>query len=304
MPSKQSKFRASVQVALRSEPSVWTPQCPEPETLLDWIEQDNAYPDAAILLDHIGSCAYCRREYVALQETWNLARRPVLDLAASVAARPAMQGIPRKVAAWRDQLLQEGFTSPMRAVQAALERIDRAVALAMPEPVRSLHSPSNLRPAFTAIRSLHPHLTWTAAEGTNTYLVMVFQSQGRQGLRQVWRGSVGQQTRFTLPEEAELEPGKVYLWQVIALHEHVESPAAPVGFATVTEPQRDSVEALEQEVGDMPLALASLYEAHGLYEEALEQIEKAIPLDTAPETVRTLQERLLAQLHLADSVSE
>ena len=179
MPSRQA-FRRDIGEAFRSEPAHWTPQCLEPETLLDWIEQDETHPQSATLLEHMSACAYCRQEYAAMRETWALARHPMLQSTVSSATN-AVRGVPRKVAAWIEQLLQEGLTTPVHAAQKVLMRMDHALASASPVAVRNAQSVSNLRPAFTAIRSSHLRLTWSPTDRAEEYLVTIYEGVERKG---------------------------------------------------------------------------------------------------------------------------
>ena len=80
--------------ALRSLPSVWTPECPEPTTWLDWIEQGDACPDAAFLAKHLFTCGYCWQEYDALRETLALGREIAAEQEGKQSAKPEVMPAP------------------------------------------------------------------------------------------------------------------------------------------------------------------------------------------------------------------
>ncbi len=303
MLASMKDLRSPIREALRAEQAVWTPECPEPETLLDWIEQEDAHPQAAHLLDHLISCAYCRREYAAMRETWTLAREPAPQAVGAsadfhVAQTPAVAGrtlhsLPRKVGEWMQALLTAGFTDPIQSVRDALHSIQLQTTSLAPALTRGGGMATSLRPAFTAIRSLQPTLQWPATERAQEYVVVIARQTQKQGRRPIWTGSTSLQTHLTLPEQAGLAPGGVYFWQVTALQDDLEFPSPSVGFMILTETQKRQVETLEQQAAGSDLTLVSLYEAYGLYEEALQQLEALIQLSPDDEVLQSFRTQLL-----------
>lgn len=56
-----------------------TPECLDPDTLLDLIEQGERHPLHTPLYSHIDSCMACRVEYALLNQTWRAARNFPLE---------------------------------------------------------------------------------------------------------------------------------------------------------------------------------------------------------------------------------
>jgi hypothetical protein len=61
--TQHQKLRAAAQ----QEPAVYTPDCLDPEALIDLIEQGADTPAAAQRMAHIVTCAYCRREFEEME---------------------------------------------------------------------------------------------------------------------------------------------------------------------------------------------------------------------------------------------
>ena len=163
--------------------------------------------------------------------------------------------------------------TPITTLRAPLERLDRLALTLNTAAVRSLQTPRALQPAFTAIRSLQPTLRWTPVEAAQEYVVVVARSREGMRPRPVWNGIADTVGPLTLPCEAGLEPGSMYLWQVIARTGEQEQASPAAAFLLLSEAMQRQAEALAQEAGDSPLARISVYEAYGLYEEALQEAE-------------------------------
>ncbi|GEM_PF-4912852 len=58
---------------LESEPRIHTPECVEPDVLIELIEQGGNHPQAEVLNAHIVNCAYCRNEYGEMRQMLQLA---------------------------------------------------------------------------------------------------------------------------------------------------------------------------------------------------------------------------------------
>jgi hypothetical protein len=269
---------------LRHETAERTPRCPDPETLLDWLEQGDKHPEADQLLAHLFSCAHCRQQRVALRE--------IRVLSGVEQIEPGiLSGLPAKVEKWVRELIAEGMIAPVAQVRTALGRLQGMA------PARGLESLSDLWPAGTAIRTGRPTLRWSGGLSAREYKIVIL-LVGRNGLQPAWEGSGGSEQQLTLPEEAELKPGN-YLWQVVALTEHEKVPSNLVGFVVLREPMRQEIEALERKVENSPLARIGLYEAYGLYEEALQQVEALLQLNAEDETARRIHKQLLQLLSIS-----
>jgi hypothetical protein len=293
MSAEIRSYDRLVRGAMRREVAVQGPDCPEPETLLDWIEQEEAHPAAALLLGHLFTCAYCRREYTDLCRivAMRAASRPTLaDIARS---------LPDRARSWARELITAGITTPVASIRVALQNVDRLAAASLrsgPGSAYGAETPYDLRPAFTAVRSTQPVLRWSAEQVAPEYQVVVQPQTGRRRNRAAGPFSAGPEMTLTLPETAALQPGGVYLWQVIAHDGGRKQPSAPAGFVVLTEAARRRVEALEQDLADSPLGLIGLYESHGLYAEAVLQAETLLQSHGAEVEAVTIHERLLRRL--------
>jgi len=269
---------------LRQETAERTPQCPDPETLLDWLEQGDRHPEAGRLLAHLFSCAHCRQQRVALREIRVLSGAEQIE-------PETVSGLPAKVGKWVRDLIAEGMIAPVAQVRTALGRLQEMA------PARGPESLSALSPAGTAIRTGRPTLRWSGGLSAREVKIVIL-LVGRNGLQPAWEGNGSSEQQLTLPEEAELKPGN-YLWQVVALTEHEKLPSSLVGFVVLREPMRQEIAALERKVENSPLARIGLYEAYGLYEEALQQAEALLQLNAEDETARRIHQRLLQLLSIS-----
>jgi hypothetical protein len=286
MPTRDNRLHQAIRAALRGEEAVWTPQCLEPETLLEWVEAGERHPGDAKLLDHVLGCAYCRREYADTLDAWMLSH-PIAGT-----ATPPVSGPITKLEAWLRELIAEGITQPIKAVQAVLASLDHLTAPALSLVTRSPETPADLRPAATAVRTLQPTLRWSAALPAYEYRVTLIRHTGRGRGREIWEGSAGSGMELTLPEQVGIEPGGVYLWHVTALRGDLESYSPTVGFAVLTEQMQQQLETQERTAADSPLARIALYEAYGLYAEALEEARTLIALEPADPIPHTIVARL------------
>jgi hypothetical protein len=89
----------------------------------------------------------------------------------------------------------------------------------------------------------------------------------------VWKDSVETQTQVTVPPD-QLKQGLVYFWQVQAFVEGEAHVSPAVGFFVLSLKALREVESAERKYKGSALVLASMYEAYGLYEEALSQVER------------------------------
>ena len=56
-----------VAAARRTRTPKWTPNCLEPDALLDVMERDESDPEAVRMLTQIAECPYCRQQYVQMR---------------------------------------------------------------------------------------------------------------------------------------------------------------------------------------------------------------------------------------------
>lgn len=70
-----TEFEWSVAAALGKEPAEWTEACLDPDILIELIEGGGSVPEAAQMLAHLASCAYCRQEYAEMRHTLQIAAR-------------------------------------------------------------------------------------------------------------------------------------------------------------------------------------------------------------------------------------
>ena len=113
----------------------------------------------------------------------------------------------------------------------------------------------------------------------------------RQACLGEWRAEADQ---TTVPSGL-LRRGKVYFWQVEALVDGKPHLSPTVGFWVISDGALRKVEATERDYKDSELVLTAMYEAHGLYEEALTQVEK---LSNKNKNMADLAQDMRRRLHL------
>ena len=111
----------------------------------------------------------------------------------------------------------------------------------------------------------------------------------------VWQASAGIETQLTVPAGV-LQAGRVYFWQVDALVDREPSTGPAVGFWLIDEQTLRGVEANEQTYQGSALVLATTYSEHGLYEEALTQVERLAQLNPGSANVQAMLNHLRSQL--------
>jgi hypothetical protein len=151
-------------------------------------------------------------------------------------------------------------------------------------------------PVLTAIRSTRPTLRWEAVTGAQQYKVTVAYPREKENGKVIWESGVVTQTQVILPT-GELRQGEVYMWQVEALANGSTSLSPAVGFWVVDKGSLRDVQAIEQSYKNSALMLASVYAAHGLYEEAVAQIEKLSYINPTNLFVRDMLRTLRRQLN-------
>jgi hypothetical protein len=268
MPKESHDLDRAVRTALTNASAVWTEQCPEPETLLDWIDREEVHPQAAALLDHVIFCAYCRGEFAEMCE---------LRGRVPISARPVRP--PSRIATWVAELIREGFTLPIRSMRPGLQTLRPAFVSRSLNLGGGIAAPTGLRPAWTKVRTPSPTLRWSAEQAAPEYIVTIRQKKARKPEEVLWESSAGRERDLIIPSEAGLEPGGLYLWLVTAVIDGMETSSVPVSFSVLTKSTRCQLEALEPFAEEGTPERVALYEAFGLYDEALHQAGR---LDLGP----------------------
>src|SRR5262249_22864651 len=204
--------------------------------------------------------------------------------------------LPASLSRSARELVETGFVTPTEDARLALETINdltRDAQLRAQEAENLLTVP--ISPALTAIRSRHPTLRWNPVPGAQQYLVKIAYPPERENGVVVWEASAGVRAQMTLPP-GMLQSGQVYLWQVEV---HIERGARVSPEARFWGLDVDSVRkvaATERRYGKSALARISVYEAHGLYEEALSQVERLAKMNPTGSRIQATLDRLRRQL--------
>lgn len=280
---------------LQKEQTVLTLRCPPPESFWKWLEQGDDYPEAPALLEHIFLCAYCRQEHLAQLEIRVLTGRIRKEASLSEEIRL----LPVRVRNWVEELLQEGITTPIRSAQTALHRMDRLTAIHAPATLKSRHEVFNLSPAFTILRTTHPVLRWSSRHLRLQFEIQLWHSVAENREKLIWEGNAGSRMELPLPNYIHLKSKGNYFWQVIARTDSHEwySPCAP--FTVSSEQMLRQIEELEHKSGDSPLARIGIYEAYGLYEEALKSVETMLNTNVNDPVAQTLKAKLQQRAQLS-----
>jgi hypothetical protein len=103
------------------------------------------------------------------------------------------------------------------------------------------------------------------------------------------------ETQVSLPSGI-LEHGEAYLWQVEAIGEEQPCRSSIVGFWVLNQETVHEVEAVERNYPTSALVRASVYEAYGLYEEALAQVERLVEMNLDNSSAQMMLHNLRRQL--------
>ncbi|MBI1923044.1 zf-HC2 domain-containing protein [Candidatus Poribacteria bacterium] len=201
--------------------------------------------------------------------------------------------LPSSISQWVYTLVIEGMVTPLKSVRAAMAILGGD---AVPGALRSAQGvekpvPLPLSPVLTAVRSTAPTLQWKAVSGAEKYRVVVADPDHQIA----WEDSTETQTRVTLPPSV-LQRGQVYFWQVEAIVDGQSRLSPPVGFWVLNLRTLREVEAAERNYTTSALVLASVYEAHGLYEEALTQLERFTDMNPTSPSAQAMFHNLRRQL--------
>jgi hypothetical protein len=156
-------------------------------------------------------------------------------------------------------------------------------------------TPVPLTPVRTGIRITTPTLHWKQVPGAAQYSVTLAYAETENDGKVIWEGNAGARDHMTVPGNL-LKEGHSYLWQLKARVGQRSLSSPTVGFWVIDSVSLRDVEAGEREYQSSALIRAALYERHGLYEEALAEIErlnKANPKSPATqEMLRNLRRKL------------
>jgi hypothetical protein len=137
-------------------------------------------------------------------------------------------------------------------------------------------APQVVTPIFGAVvLTDHPALSWQPVEGAEGYRVELLSGDGQ---RMLWRVTT-KEARLPYPDKPALGRGAKYLWRVSALlGEDKTKPVVDSKFQVATKGEMEALAPLADLPGkadDAALLLGAVtYEAHGVYDKALELYEE------------------------------
>lgn len=164
------------------------------------------------------------------------------------------------------EFIEEGFVSPPKEASYSLAAINDQATRGAEE---DKNAPVLAFPTHTAVRSNRPTLRWKPVLGAQEYRLKVVDKDGKP----VFDDSVGKRTRMTLPMGV-IQPGQIYVWGVEATINDRRHLSLPAAFWALSADSLREVAEAERLYPNSALVRASVYEAHGLYDEALAQIER------------------------------
>ena len=157
----------------------------------------------------------------------------------------------------------------------------------IPEDNAKLHYP-----VATAIASRRPIFKWSSVPNS-TYKISLLNHRG-QKIADV-SGLPDSRWEMT-PAYAALVPGRVYKWRVDAMVFDQRRPVSlPEGKFLVVD-KTEEVKWVERHYSDNSIALAAVYEAHGLYADASEQLEKLKKINSKKKTELKMIEKMINAL--------
>jgi hypothetical protein len=228
---------------------------------------------------------------------WNQDDLEMVAISKDGAVRlPDQTLLPASPSRFVRELIKTGLVTPTENARLALAAIDdltRDSQRRAQEVGDSLPFPAS--PILTAIRPGTTTLQWNSVPGAQGYQVRIAYPPDREDGKVVWEAVVGTSTQVTLPPGV-LQPGQVYLWQVETSVEGRSRVSPEAGFWVLDIDSLRMVVAAEQRYGRSALVRASVYEACGLYEEALSQIERLAKINPASSRAQTMLDQLRHQL--------
>ncbi|MBI1926989.1 DUF928 domain-containing protein [Candidatus Poribacteria bacterium] len=228
------------------------------------------------------------RDLVSLQDTADLV---TIDSDGTVSLGKAT--LPPSLSQTVFDLVTKGEVPSSEPVRVAMATLRDDATRGTLRTIRSAaeKKPVPKSPVLTAIRSTTPTLQWEAVSGAEQYKFTIADPDDKV----VWQGNARTQTQVTVPSDV-LQWGKTYFWQVEAIVEGQSRLSPPVGFWVIDEKTWREVETAERNYPTSALVLASVYEAHGLYEEALAQLERLANMNPTNPFAQVMLQNLRRQL--------
>jgi hypothetical protein len=195
-----------------------------------------------------------------------------------------------------NELVTSGAVTNGETVRASLETLQGGETRGNDRnsPGQAIATP--ISPVHSAVRLTTPQLRWSATPGAEHYQVTVSYPEQKDNGKVVWRSNQIVETRVTIPAGI-LQPGDVYFWQVEVVTSEKTSLSPAAGFWVIDHNALREIEATELRYRNSDLALAAVYEAHGLYEDALTRVERLLVLNPANSSVNEMRRKLRRQLH-------
>lgn len=204
--------------------------------------------------------------------------------------------LPAELSRFAREILEKGLVTPTENARLAMATIkDLTQDAQRRAQVMEDMPPDPTSPILTAIRTLTPTFRWSPVPGAEEYQVRIAYPPDRGDGKVVWEASVGTDTQAQAPPGA-LQPGQVYLWQVETSVDGRSRVSPEAGFWVLDAESSRKVAAVEQRYGRSALALASVYEAYGLYEESLLQVERLVKMNPTGQHARAMLDRLRHKL--------
>ncbi len=203
------------------------------------------------------------------------------------------QILPLPFAQQVKELITTGAVKPSKPALLAMATLNSGLMLntLRSAKVETSQKPIPISPVLTAVRSVCPKLQWKPVEGAKGYKVMIVDKNDKL----LWQTKVEAETKVIVPSGV-LRRGQVYFWQVEAFLNEQSNLSPVVGFWVLSEEELKEVTKAERKFQGSALVLASLYAHHGLYEEALAQIERLSEMNPTSPFVQGILNNLERQL--------
>ena len=203
---------------------------------------------------------------------------------------------PAYLARLMSELATSGVVTNTKTVRDSLETLQSGETRGTGSSSPGQGIPIPISPVHSAIRSTTPLFRWSAISGAKHYRVTVSYPAQKDNGKVIWRSDPIMETLAALPPGI-IKQGEVYFWQVevVAFGKTGLSPAA--GFWVIDHDASREIEATELRYKNSDLALAAVYEAHGLFEDALARIERLSAINPTNSSVNEMLRRLRRQLH-------
>src|SRR5262249_37817284 len=204
--------------------------------------------------------------------------------------------LPASLSQFARELLETGLVTPTEDARLALATFDDLTRDAQSRAQGAEnYLPIPVTPALTAIRSRTPTLRWKSVPGAQEYLVRIAYPPDREDEKVIWEKRVENRTQVTLPPGL-LQSGQVYRWQVETNIEERSRVSPEAGFWVLDADSLREVAAAERHYRKSRLVRASVYEAHGLYEEELSQVEQLAKMNPTRLRIQPMLDQLRRQL--------